>query len=98
LGIIPPFRWRHLASGNRQRRSLILENEEDNEVSSGCGLPIGDIQVFPLHMPFFCTANMRLGKEYVLDLLRHDSMLTFQLVYKGLFPDYFVETHHHTCS
>jgi len=25
-------------------------------------------------------------------------MLTFQLVYKGLFPDYFIETHHHTCS
>jgi len=61
-------------------------------------LAIGDIQVFPLYMPFFCTANMRLGKEHVLDFLRHDSMLTFQLVYKGLFPDYFIETHHHTCS
>jgi len=61
-------------------------------------LTIGDIHVFTLHTSFFCATNEWLGKKYLLDFVRYDTVFLFELVDKDLFPNHFIETHLYTCT
>jgi hypothetical protein len=67
-------------------------DKEYNQIPTGGRFTISHIQILALHTAFRYTTNVRFTEQDLLNLAGINGVFAFDLLYKLLFPDYFIIT------